>query len=266
MHSRLIWTRKAWFGTTCAAWFLATLVGGQAAGLWGEVKTFLTENELNGTHVQLGYGDTTRYVFAGVFRAELSDGRSFLAFCTDAFHPHRSGLFESFGSMPENNLEGNPIWVTGGGARAAAVYNTHIASVSGMAGSAGPGSAPGDIAAAALQVAIWKALYDETTDLNDGLFRVPSNGSALQNDIIYHANLYLEGALAGYNDPQGSWNGDPNATWWRPVDQDGNRRNAQGLIGPSGHNPQPVPAPQGFALASLLAGGLGFLARRRMAS
>jgi hypothetical protein len=266
MYSKLNWTRKAWFAATCAGWFLATLVGGQAAGLWGEIKTFLTEEDLNGAQVQLRYADTTRYVYAGVFRAELSDGQSFLAFCTDALHPHRSGLFESFDSMPENNVESNPNWVPGGGARAAAVYNTHVASVSGMAGSAGPGSATGDIAAAALQVAIWKALYDETTDLNDGLFRVPSNGSALQNNIIHHANLFLEEALAGYNDPAGAWNGDPNAMWWRPVDQNGNRRNAQGLIGPGGQNPQPVPAPQGFALASLLAGGLGFLARRRMAS
>jgi hypothetical protein len=134
-----------------------------------------------------------------------------------------------------------------------------------MVGSTGPGSAAGDIAAAALQVAIWKSLYDNTTDLNDGAFRVLSNGSALQNDIIHQASLFLNGALAGYNDPEGAWSADANAMWWRPVDANGDLRVAQGLIGPSSNNPQAVPAPEGFALASLLAGGLGFLARRRMA-
>jgi hypothetical protein len=172
------------FGLAVAAGLMATSLATQAASLWGDVCTFMTVPDLNGAQVQFSYNGTTRHVYAGVFRADVSAGRSFLAFCTDAMNTVSSGCFQPFDSMPGNNLEANPIWAIGGGARAAIVYNAHVPAVYGMAGSTGPGSTAGDIAAAALQVAIWKALYDDTLDLSDGLFRVVSNGSALQPSAV----------------------------------------------------------------------------------
>lgn len=247
------------FGLAVAASLMASSLATQAASLWGDVSTFMTVPDLNGARVQFSYEGTTRHVYAGVFRADMSDGHSFLAFCTDALNTVRSGYFQPFDSMPVNNPETNPIWATGGGERAAIVYNAHISSVYGMPGSTGHGSTAGDIAAAALQVAIWKALYDDTLDLSAGSFRVVANGSALQNDIIAQASLFLNGAF----DPETGGNGNANAMWWRPVDENNSLRIAQGLIGPIS-NPPSVPAPEGFLLVSLLAGGFGFLARRRM--
>ncbi|MCL4181181.1 MAG: hypothetical protein KJ072_25990 [Verrucomicrobia bacterium] len=249
-------------GITAALGLVITLVTSQAAALWGDVDTFVYKADLNGAPVQFAYQGSTRDVLAGAFRANMSDGRSFLAFCTDALNPLASGWFESFDAMP-SNPDTNPIWAAGGGSRAAAIYNACVTQVCGMPGSIGVGSTSGDFAAAGLQVAIWKALYDTTTDLSGGSFTVMANGSAVQQQIIDQAELYLS-VLNGFGDPEGAWNGNTEAMWWRPVDANGARRAAQGLIGANCVAPQSVPAPPGFALASLTAGLLGFLARRRM--
>jgi hypothetical protein len=241
---------------------MAAMVSSHAAALWGDIDTFVYKADLNGAPVQFAYQGTTRDILAGAFRANMSDGRSFLAFCTDALNPLASGWFEGFEAMPDNP-DTNPIWASGGGLRAAAVYNAYGNIVCGIPGAKGPGSTLGDVAAAGLQVAIWKALYDTTADLSSGNFIVTANGSTVQQQIIDQASLYL-GALNGFQDPEGAWNGSTEAMWWRPVDQDGARRAAQGLIGAYCVAPQSVPAPQGFALASLMAGLFGFVARRRM--
>jgi hypothetical protein len=266
MKSMIQRARKGFLGVAVAAGLTGAMLPAQATGLWGDVQTFLDQACLNGAEVFVDYNGTAKHVYAGQVCTRFGESDPFVAFCTDLLNPLQGGWFECIDPMPAVNEQTNPRWASGGGERAAMLYNGFAGSLGGLPGcdQIGAGTAAGDIAAAALQVAIWEALYDETPGLNNGLFQMLPNGSALQDAILCQAAIYLT-LLSPVDPEQGLMMplADPVAVWWKPLNEDGSLRQAQGLIGTASIVGPAVPAPTDFGAATLLVGLLGLWLRRR---
>jgi hypothetical protein len=151
---------------------------------------------------------------------------TFVGYCVDlenAFVNPQDVLLKSTSNLTKNGISPNS------GNKVAWLYNKFASTVT------------TNVQGAALQVAIWEALYDSTADLSTGFYRIDGSQTA----VLTQANAYLSAMNSQYT--PGS-----TATWFdaTPVGQD--------VIGPAA-----IPEP---GLMSLLAGtgmsGLILLRRR----
>lgn len=228
----------------------AVLMGSMAAQAVSfnlSVKSKTSSPSLGGSNVSVSYNGSNRNLLVGEFRATF-DGptapgysSSFLAYCTDLLSALRSGYFTPR-TFPEGpNPETNPNWVALGGQKAAYLYDGFAQAFTGD-----------DLQTAALQVAIWEVLYDNSIDLMGGLFQVATV------DVKDAANVILA-SLAGVDDETLK---NYTETWWQATTADGSQvRNSQGIIGPGPKTSVPAPV-AGLGLTSLLI-GLCSVARRR---
>jgi hypothetical protein len=203
------------------------------AGLSGSVRVEFDRG--NGT--TLSYG---RFIggFTAAFADPANGSGTWYSFCTDLTGVLRSGKYNYYDvpvtdSSPAGADGLYPHWSTGGMQAAAAIYKSHVG---GLYESAAP-KAYG----AALQLAIWEALYDtDDYSLEEGRFRVTQAPDAVRN---YYNSFILS---AGDN-----FDG---VIWLKPDPRKGSQGNLR-LVS--------VPEPA-MLLSSLLAIGLGCLGRRRM--
>lgn len=205
---------------------------------------FLDVGIKDGVKVNATFGSTTRSgVFAGEFYAKFHDptqGQPFYAFCTDLLDNLAGSNYKYVPlEFPAGvNTKPNPDWVSGGIQKAAWIYNHFLNTSSGGVALNRQG--------AAVQLAIWNALYDTDSTVNSGVFKA-TVVSAADSNAITLADSYLTAASQVTSFPYTS-------TWWEPIDEYSSKISQptdrkQGLIGP------PVPEPTAV-LASL--GFLGF--------
>ena len=152
----------------------------------GEAISF--EGLGNASVVRLG-GMVNEYVYAGElnwsFTGTAPDGfnQSFYSYCVDVLHDLQPAQTVSAGGTGDLN---GGAYAADGGARAAWLFNT-FAGAAHVAGAS--------VQAAALQVAIWEALYDSTLDLAAGNIQLTWANAA----VMAQAATYLQAlALAPY--------------------------------------------------------------------
>ena len=80
--------------------------------------------------------------------------------------------------------------VTDGGSKAAWLFNTYAAGIRSNTNTSGA-----NIQAAALQVAIWEAMYDTTANLGGGAFILNTTGSIRTQAQTYLTSLYTPGGF-----------------------------------------------------------------------
>lgn len=102
--------------------------------------------------------------------------QNFYAYCVDLQHDLQSVQSVTIGAADSLGLSGAP-YVADAGDKAAWLFNTYATTIH-QSGTA--------IQAAALQVAIWEALYDTARDVTSGAFRLVSGGA-----VATQANAYL---------------------------------------------------------------------------
>lgn len=97
--------------------------------------------------------------------------------------------------------------VANAGGKAAWLFNTYASVIRAMPYATTTEKANANQSAAALQVAIWEAILDNTNDIAGGTFRLTSN--SLNNGITTKAMAYLSslysGGPSGYNTGTASW-------------------------------------------------------------
>ncbi|MFO0947736.1 MAG: SdrD B-like domain-containing protein [Planctomycetota bacterium] len=114
----------------------------------------------------------------------LSSPITFLTVCTDVFNDFGNGINGPYNVYPNSDVIGSGFPHNEG--RVAYLYNHY--------GISSLGSGP---KAAALQLAVWELLYDNTDDLSSGNFRVLGSGSnaytppAEYNAVLAFANGFL---------------------------------------------------------------------------
>lgn len=193
---------------------------------------------LSGTHGQTvssffgsssynGYSGQVNLTFSGGAGTPTGYPTTFVGYCVDLEHGFNNGqdvLVKSMSQLTRNGISPNS------GARGAWLYNKFSNTIT------------SNVQGAALQVAIWEAIYDTDNNLSSGYYRI--DGS--QTSVLNQANSYLSALQSGFT-PYSE------ATWF---DAHGL---GQDIIGPGA-----VPEP---GLVSLFAGtslsGLVLLRRKR---
>lgn len=199
----------------------------------------LTFNGVNyGQNVNVTYGSTTSTFFAGQINMSFTGGagtpagyaQTFNAYCANIQNSLQSPMdvaLRSTDDLTRNSISPNS------GKKAAWLFNNY------------GGTIDSNTKGAALQIAIWEALYDSSSNLSDGYFKLNTSDAALTSQV----NTYLTGLQNNYSATT--------ATWFQPT----NPSNSQDLIGQASSI---VPEP---GLLSLFAGtsmsGLMLLSRRR---
>jgi hypothetical protein len=110
--------------------------------------------------------------------APNGDAPSFYAYCVDLLHQVQDDQFVTIGSSTD--LAG-PLYTEDAGDKGAWLFNTYAAAVH---------AAQSGIQAAALQIAIWEALYDSTPNLAGGNIRMIAAGPVLAQANAYLSALY----------------------------------------------------------------------------
>jgi hypothetical protein len=133
-------------------------------------------------------GPVSGHFFAGELKWAWVNGvpqgfdPTFFTYCVDIFRPLYDPQYVNIGTTDQIS---GPEISTNGGAKAAWLALTNAAAVH----AAGVG-----LHAAALQVAIWEALYDPSADLAGGSFRLSSSTNTAIRD---QANVYLGELYSG---------------------------------------------------------------------
>ncbi len=131
------------------------------------------------TTLSLGGTTYVRNVLAGQLNwTWAATGQSFYAYCVDLVN-----YLQSPQTVSKVSSTGFTNGVVNGGAKAAWLFNTYAAAIFGS------GS---NTQAAALQVAIWEAMYDTTNSLTGGAFRLATTGA-----IRTQAQTYLNALYSG---------------------------------------------------------------------
>jgi hypothetical protein len=102
--------------------------------------------------------------------------QSFYAYCVDLAH-----FVQPNQTVTPVSSTGFTNGVANGGSKAAWLFNQYAAGIHALGD-----TATAAINAAALQIAIWEAMYDTTRDLSSGGFTVSAGSS-----VLYRANQYL---------------------------------------------------------------------------
>lgn len=180
----------------------------------------------------------SRYIGAFEMTDTSNPGESWYSFCTDLSVSLRKKY--EYAEVPVTSSApspsvGRPQWDEGGIQSAAAIYKAHVNGMNGVTG------ADRQNYGAALQLAIWEALYDTgTSDLGGGNF----TASGLSTGVETYFSTFMGAAGGSY----------AGVNWLQPKElgksQGGFRRVA-------------VPEPATL-LTSVLALGLGWLGRRRL--
>lgn len=148
---------------------------------------------------------------------------------------------QTFAQASGSGGTGNNIvpFVSGGLQKAASIYNAYVSTVD-------ISSPSGQLNGAALQVAIWSALYGSS-------FLLTTDGSG--PSLVPVTTLVTQMLTTSVN---------PNltSTYWNAVDSSGNPIPNQDLIGPQFETGF-VPEPGTYAVAASVCAGLGLLVVRR---
>jgi hypothetical protein len=121
------------------------------------------------------------------------DAGAFYAYCLDAMHYLLNPETVTAGST-----DGFTSPVADAGGKAAWLFNEYAAGVHNESG------ALGNTDAAALQVAIWEAVYDTSNGLSNGSFRLLSTGPVFDTATQYLDALYSKGPH-GYHTSSATW-------------------------------------------------------------
>jgi hypothetical protein len=192
----------------------------------------------NGHGVRVAFADSFSYAgFIGAFTASNGED-SWYSFCTDVTATLKRGEFNYYAIQVDQNTPhtgGYQPWSVGGMQAAAAIYKTHVGGLDRSENRSAYG--------AALQLAIWEALYD--TD--DGAYGLGQGRFTAE---------FKNGAVGDYfarfmGSAQNSYEG---VVWLKPDSSNGYQGNLR-LVS--------VPEPA-MLLSSLLALGLGWVGRRRL--
>jgi len=106
---------------------------------------------------------------------------SFYAYCVDL-----ASFVQSTETVTRVSSTGFTNGVANGGAKAAWLFNEYAAGIHSLAN-----TATAAINAAALQIAIWEAMYDTSRDLTTGGFTASSSNAAVTTQAnVYLSNLY----------------------------------------------------------------------------
>jgi hypothetical protein len=171
-----------------------------------------------------------------------ANAQSFYTFCVD-IGPELivSGVWQAE-SLP-TGPNGNAIaYISGGIQRAANLYNAYVGQVNIF-------TPQGELAGAALQMAIWNDLYDGDNTVSGGVFEVHGGNPA---PVVALANTFLN---SNYNVD----NPNLTSTFWEAIDPVAN----QDLLGPPSFSSNPqvvtiVPEPGIYAAAAGVCAVLGF--------
>ena len=189
----------------------------------------LTYNGLNyGQSVSISYGTTSTSVFAGQINMSFTGGTpsgyatTFNAYCVELENYLQSPMevaLRSSDDLTRNSISPNS------GKKASWLFNTYAGGVN------------SNTTGAALQIAIWEALYDSSTDLSGGYFKLLTNDSTLTSQV----NTYLNALQTNYSATT--------ATWFQAT----NPASSQDLIGAASTTPSGSAVPEP-GIVSLLAG------------
>lgn len=222
---------------------LAGLVVAFGMGMGRANAYTLTYNGLNyGQSVSVSYGTTNLNTFAGQINLSFTGpagtpagyATTFNAYCAELENTLQTPMdiaLRSTNDLTRNGISPNT------GVKAAWLFNNYGSGVN------------SNLKGAALQIAIWEALYDSSSDLVGGYFKLLTNDAALTSQV----NTYLTGLQTSFSASSG--------TWFQAI----NPASSQDMIGPAGPGGI-VPEP---GIVSLLAGSsLSSLCllRRRYAS
>jgi hypothetical protein len=146
--------------------------------------------------VQVGIGSSTLNVYAGELNwgwiGETPTGYtpSFYAYCVDLLNYVTDPQTVTIKSTSLLTVPGVPD----AGAKAAWLFNTYAPTIN---------TSGSSIDAAALQVAIWEALYDTSASLTGGTFRLLTTGAVATKSVQYLASLYS--SPTGYSSASATW-------------------------------------------------------------
>jgi len=208
--------------------------------------------------VQISYagGSQMESVYATAFSARAfgtnplppDQQNPFTAFCIDIASPMSSPGYWQSGALPLGDNGNRLGWTPGGISRAASLYDHYSTAVDFT-------SASGERTGAALQLAIWEVLYENSGAFNG---RTGSGFHATGScSILDIANTMLASRWNRVDDAS-------KESFWNAVNPDGTSRLCQDLIGPplpTGFAPEP-----GMGFASGCAGVLLLVAGMRRSS
>ena len=117
----------------------------------------------------------------------------FYSYCLDAMH-----YLTSPQTVTPSSTDDFASAVTDAGGKAAWLFNTYAYGVHNESG------ALGNVHAAALQVAIWEAIYDSSNGLGGGTFQLLTTGPVYNTATQYLNALYADGK-GGYNTSSATW-------------------------------------------------------------
>lgn len=162
--------------------------------------------------------------------------KNFETYCLDLGNSLESGGSWESGQFPNpNSPPGSPIWTTDGIYKAAWLYREY-------SGDTQQGDATKT--GAALQLAIWEVLYEDSPSsysvLSGSLLVHSWNSAFLSDGVAALANAYL-GTLPANNMDIIT------GTWWNAVNRTSTSSSNQDLIGPA-----PVPEPTTYLAGALL--------------
>lgn len=225
---------------------LAGMVSAIAMSMGRANAYTLTYNGLNyGQSISISYGSTNLNCFAGQINMSFTGSAgtptgyatTFNAYCVELENNLQSPMEVALRSTNDLTRNGNS---PNSGLKAAWLYNTYGSSIN------------SNTKGAALQIAIWEALYDSSADLAGGYFKLLTNDSGLTTQV----NTYLTGLQNNYSATT--------ATWFQAI----NPASSQDLLGPAGPGSGGSGAVPEPGIVSLLAGSSlsGFCLLRRKSS
>jgi hypothetical protein len=171
------------------------------------------------------------------------DSGAFYAYCLDAMH-----YLLSPQAITADSTDAFVSPVADAGGKAAWLFNTYASDVHNESG------APGNIDAAALQVAIWEAIYDPSNGLSDGNFRLLSTGPVFNRATQYLDALY-SGGKGGYNTSSATWLDAPTGRGQDQIIRERDKFDPQPLV--------PAPEPGSMLLCATGLAALGWARRKR---